>query len=466
MLRLIALLALALLASACSAPKFEFQSQDSEAIAACRDDRLSPGEADVDCGHVCAVPCAASKTCIEDGDCASSFCSAGVCTDQTCVDGLKNQDESDIDCGGDMGCAPCTPGKTCTAQSDCNGGPCDAGKCRAASCDDAIKDQAESDVDCGGSCEPCATGQACQSNDDCDLALCTGGKCRAQTCADGLVNQDETDVDCGGLTGCPRCASTEHCSGDNDCDGARCSKGACQPMSCSDGVKNGTETGVDCGGSCDPCADGGMCLVAADCVSKVCTLAIHQCAVPSCNDGVLNGDEPTQDCGASCSTKCQLADTCKLNNDCGSGKCFNLHCVPKSPTNTPLPSTSWNATASHTYSTETPARLGIDGDPNTRWTNGAPQTPGMWFLVDMGKPQVFFSITMTSDSQPSDYAKTLRLLGSSDGQTFTELRTGISGEQDLKVTFSDAQYARYLKVELLAATNGLWWRIDDLRVLQ
>lgn len=74
--------------------------------------------------------------------------------DATCSDGIKNQDETAVDCGG----------------------PCPA----CATCDDGIKNGDETGVDCGGSCNTCGT------------------------CTDGIQNGDETGVDCGGS--CDPCA--------------------------------------------------------------------------------------------------------------------------------------------------------------------------------------------------------------------------------------------------------------------
>jgi F5/8 type C domain len=464
--KLIGFFVFATLAS-CTVPSFEIaasQSEGATSLDSCNDGVLSAGEADIDCGVVCSAPCASTKTCLDDGDCASGFCSVGVCTEQTCGDLLKNQHESDIDCGGDTGCPRCQPGHACNAQSDCNGGACQEGRCLAPTCTDFLKNQDESDLDCGGICAPCATGKSCVSAADCDRALCSGGKCRAQSCSDGLQNQDESDVDCGGSSGCPRCESSKSCIVETDCDQANCAVGTCQAKSCADGVRNGGETGLDCGGSCSPCADGLGCSVATDCANKVCS-TLNACSAPSCSDGVLNGSEPTVDCGSSCGTKCGLADPCKGNGDCASGRCYNSRCAPKSATNTALSATDWIASASATVGAENTLRLGIDGDPGTYWTTGVPQAPGQWFQVDMLKPRAFYSVTVTSDSQATDFGRTLKLSASLDGQTFSVLRSSIVGEKDLKVSFSDPQYARYLRLEELDATY-LWWRIDDLRVLQ
>ena len=48
----------------------------------------------------------------------------------TCNDTLKNQDETDVDCGGDV-CDPCAEGKDCTYNRDCEEGHCEAGVCNA-----------------------------------------------------------------------------------------------------------------------------------------------------------------------------------------------------------------------------------------------------------------------------------------------------------------------------------------------
>jgi len=89
------------------------------------------------------------------------------CTDTggggaTCSDGIMNQDETGVDCGG----------ASCTA--------CGV----AATCSDGIMNQDETGIDCGGaSCTACGV---------------------SATCSDGIMNQDETGVDCGGAS-CSAC---------------------------------------------------------------------------------------------------------------------------------------------------------------------------------------------------------------------------------------------------------------------
>ena len=179
-------------------------------------------------------------------------------TQATCTDGVKNGQETGIDCGGPT-CPVCPP--TCTdgvkngqeTGIDCGGPTCPV--CPP-TCTDGVKNGQETGVDCGGptcpSCPPTCT-DGIQNGQETGVD-CGGPTCPSclPTCTDGVKNGQETGVDCGGPT-CPSC-----------------------PPTCTDGVKNGQETGVDCGGPTCP----------------VCP--------PTCTDGIQNGQETGVDCGGPC----------------------------------------------------------------------------------------------------------------------------------------------------------------------
>ncbi|MBC6995599.1 cohesin domain-containing protein [Neolewinella lacunae] len=107
----------------------------------------------------------------------------------TCSDGIRNGNETGVDCGGS--CPPCTPTPTCTdgirngneTGIDCGGScpPCTP----TPTCTDGIRNGNETGIDCGGSCPPCTT---------------------TPTCSDGIQNGTETGIDCGGS--CAPCATT------------------------------------------------------------------------------------------------------------------------------------------------------------------------------------------------------------------------------------------------------------------
>ena len=70
------------------------------------------------------------NSCSNSGDCLSGVCEGGTCQAPACSDGVKNGNETDIDCGGSCG-ATCETGKSCSSNGDCVSGNCDTGFCAA-----------------------------------------------------------------------------------------------------------------------------------------------------------------------------------------------------------------------------------------------------------------------------------------------------------------------------------------------
>jgi hypothetical protein len=178
-------------------------------------------------------------------------CTADVCTDQRprnepLASGTPCGDGGQGKCDGAGACAECVD------DADCAGEVCVLSTCVPLSCIDEVKNNGETDVDCGGpDCAVCQVGQSCSTNADCDSGVCDG-VCQGGQCEDGIQNGDETGVDCGGLD-CPGCGALGGCSVDSDCAGFECSGSTCV-ANCSDGVLNQNETGIDCGGpDCSAC---------------------------------------------------------------------------------------------------------------------------------------------------------------------------------------------------------------------
>ncbi len=201
---------------------------------------------------------------------------------ETCEDGILNQDETAIDCGGVCEACVVVP---------------------LATCEDGILNQDETEIDCGGVCEACvvvpvATCEDGILNQD-EIEIDCGGVCDAcvvvpvETCTDGILNQDETAIDCGGAI-CEACVvvPVETCEDgilnqdetEIDCGGAICD--ACVVVlveTCADGILNQDETEIDCGGTvCEACV-----------------------VVPTCTDTIQNGDETGVDCGGICLNACE-----------------------------------------------------------------------------------------------------------------------------------------------------------------
>ncbi|CAF1226781.1 unnamed protein product [Adineta ricciae] len=293
----------------------------------CTDGLQNNGETDIDCGGSGSCPrCGTSKKCSANTDCTSANCDGAKCLASANNDNVMNGDETDVDCGGTSG-NTCAVNKKCKITTDCNNMLCTNGVCQSPSCTDGLQNNGETDIDCGGSgsCPRCGTSQKCSANTDCTSANCDGTKCLAAANNDNVRNGDETDVDCGG-TSANKCAVNKICKITTDCNNMLCGNGVCQSPSCTDGLQNNGETDIDCGGSgsCPRCGTSKKCSASTDCTSANCDGT--KCLASANNDNVMNGDETDVDCGGTSGNTCAVNKKCKITADCNNILCISGFC--------------------------------------------------------------------------------------------------------------------------------------------
>jgi hypothetical protein len=121
-------------------------------------------------------------------------------------------------------------GQTCVTDADCASNACHGTVCGLPWCADGVRDGDETDVDCGGGCPGCGLGSGCQLDSDCASEACDASTfvCAADHCTDHRLDGDETDVDCGGPTCTARCATDKSCNNGADCATGQCVFGVCQ----------------------------------------------------------------------------------------------------------------------------------------------------------------------------------------------------------------------------------------------
>ena len=280
----------------------------------CSDGVRNGNETDVDCGGPNCPACTNGKNCLAPSDCISGVCSNGVCVAPPPACTADN-------CGAQHGCPPCTNGKTCATGADCTSGHCSGGVC----------------VQCASAadCPPAASGS-------CQTAICAAGVC-GTTANDTNVPADDgnpctDDICVGGVPSHPARAGNPTCG-----SGKHCNAGTCVSDTCADGIKNGGETDVDCGGpDCPPCVTGKNCLQDNDCASNVCSGGI--CHEATCNDTRKNGSETDIDCGGPDCPPCALGKHCGEDSDCASGHCNQGVCA-----NCSVPSDCGQSTECVTY---------------------------------------------------------------------------------------------------------------------
>jgi hypothetical protein len=324
---------------------------DSETDIDCGGARQSNGSPNPLSDH--APPCAVGKVCQLPSDCVEDICSTAPTAEPPEDGGLSDGGMGTLfEAGVDAG-SPHQPGKNGkknpTKQLDA--GASAIRHCQPATDYDGVRNDSETDVDCGGAlladgqpnpksdgAPPCAVGQACALGSDCTEGVCNanmnkggppincvGGTlhcvCQEPSPTDGVENGGETDIDCGGSTtpgsdAAPPCAPGKSCKIASDCTSHVCAtSGVCAPPSPTDGVQNDSETDVDCGGAllsggspnpasdgAPACADDQKCAIDVDCLSGFCSNLSGTCVdgqsckglVPAApildQTGVMNAD--------------------------------------------------------------------------------------------------------------------------------------------------------------------------------
>ncbi|MDI1452081.1 DUF4215 domain-containing protein [Polyangium sp. 6x1] len=151
------------------------------------------------------VECLVNQHCGADGYCFENAC-------KSCDDGLMNGDETDVDCGGTH-CNPCAEGKICLTNDDCATTFCTDGVCCGSACDEPCVtciypgflgnctaiDKYDEDPSYGmGEACLAAEGEACTGVTACRKALdqaCTSNiECASLHCADPDMNGSKTCV--------------------------------------------------------------------------------------------------------------------------------------------------------------------------------------------------------------------------------------------------------------------------------
>jgi hypothetical protein len=232
----------------------------------CTDGAKDADETDIDCGGTCGATCKdtpSPQKCLVGGDCISGVCKSAtlLCQPPLCTDGVRNGNETDVDCGGagfngHNPCPACADKKHCAKNSDCVHNACfGAGPGTCVSCSDGAKDGNETDTDCGGaSCDAqlktCATGQACVAPSDCKSGYCPANTCQLRPDGNACTTSSQClHGACLNVTGGGKICCSSGCS---DQGAASCgTNGQCKPggAACADYPSGTTCPGATCSGS-------------------------------------------------------------------------------------------------------------------------------------------------------------------------------------------------------------------------
>lgn len=287
----------------------------------CEDGVQNGAEQGIDCGPgLCGGECNGA-VCPPGGagECKSGECADGVCCDVECT-GLCMScvATAGMDGATTGACAPVPVGEMGPDDGDCaDGGGCGAapGWCR---CEDGVRNGDETDVDCGGSCgSTCTIGQACASEDDCDSKFkCVDGVCCENSCGGtcNACNQMAHPGACSPFSGKdePDCAAPQECN----------ASGQCVSSSSTCSSDNNCASGLCHAPTCIYCAR------AEDCKSQICIDGY--CASAAANGAACTGDDGCSSahcvdgicCDEACEEGCMGCHTAYTGLD--SGICGNI----------------------------------------------------------------------------------------------------------------------------------------------
>ena len=192
-------------------------------------------------------------------------------------------------------------------------------------CADGIKDGNETDVDCGGgTCPSCALGKGCNAGSDCQSGYCSGGVCATPPGGNGMACASGS-----------QCLSGNCVTG--ICCNTACNGGPC--VSCAGGTCGNVQAGTVCSSSsCNGgtltqasiCNGNGTCVpgTPVSCAPYICS---GNACVTSCSGNSPSGDaqcaSPDYCSGSTCGPKLSSGSTCSRNGQCISGTCSSGQCM-------------------------------------------------------------------------------------------------------------------------------------------
>ncbi|WP_194397308.1 discoidin domain-containing protein [Microbacterium atlanticum] len=128
-----------------------------------------------------------------------------------------------------------------------------------------------------------------------------------------------------------------------------------------------------------------------------------------------------------------------------------------------LPKNAGAATASLTGS-GTSAAAAWDGTAGTRWTTGAAQASGQWLRLDLGATRTFTALELDAGVWSGDYPRGYTIHVSNDGVTWGSAVATGSGTSHITHIATGTRSARYVRVQLTAASSTNWWSVAEARV--
>jgi mono/diheme cytochrome c family protein len=130
----------------------------------------------------------------------------------------------------------------------------------------------------------------------------------------------------------------------------------------------------------------------------------------------------------------------------------------------PLPNrAAWKLTASHN---DKEVAKAIDGDIATRWDTRKPQSPDMWFQIDLPELTDITGLILDTGKSRGDYPRQYKIELSTNGTEWEKPQLQGNGEAGvIDYLFTKPTKAKSIRISQLGEAKGTYWSIHELQVL-
>ncbi len=106
----------------------------------------------------------------------------------------------------------------------------------------------------------------------------------------------------------------------------------------------------------------------------------------------------------------------------------------------------------------------IDGKPDTRYTSGRAQTPGMWFQIELPQEAEIIGIQLDTLKSPGDYPRGYKVEVSMDGTAWGKpIAKGAGSGPVTNIEFPPVK-AKFIRITQTGEVKGTYWSIHELAV--
>lgn len=121
------------------------------------------------------------------------------------------------------------------------------------------------------------------------------------------------------------------------------------------------------------------------------------------------------------------------------------------------------AAASSSAGGTTP-QMTLDGNVSTVWQTGAPQSPGQFLTIDLGRNADMDKVLIDAGAATAnDYPRIYDVFTSYDNTNWTQVASGYGSSRILQADFQGTKNGRYLRI-VSNGTSGQWWSVAEVAI--